>query len=140
MKSRARVFTVFILSIFICLVISQNLYADIDWTTIKQFDLSSKPLDVTTSDDGRMVFVLTRGEIIVYSPAKNKIFKRIPLDQEFDKIEYSTRGSILVLTSSTLNTLKIIRVDQIYNIDLSGLPFKGPANAPVTIAVFDDYQ
>jgi hypothetical protein len=128
---------------FICfffLILSQNVFADIDWTTIKQFDLSSKPLDVATSDDGRMVFVLTRGEIIVYSPAANNISKRIPLDLEFDKIEYSSRGKILVLTSSTLNTLKIIRVDQIYNIDISDLPFKGPASAPVTIAVFDDYQ
>ena len=140
MKNRARVLAAFLLSIFICLVISNNLYADIDWTDVKQFDLSSKPLDVATSDDGRMVFVLTRGEIVVYSPDKNSIFKRIPLDQEFDKIEYSTRGSILVLTSSTLKTLKIIRVDQIYPIDISGLAFKGPENAPVTIAVFDDYQ
>ena len=140
MKSRIRILTAFLFFIFICLVISQNLYADIDWTTIKQFDLSSKPLDVTTSDDGRMVFILTKGEIIVYSPDKNNIFKRIPLDQGFDKIEYSTRGSILVLTSSTLNTLKIIRVDQIYPIDISGLAFKGPENATVTIAVFDDYQ
>lgn len=140
MISRIRISTAHFFICFFFIILSQNAFADIDWTTIKQFDLSSKPLDVATSDDGRMVFVLTRGEIIVYSPAKNKIFKRIPLDQEFDKIEYSTRGSILVLTSSTLNTLKIIRVDQIYDIDISGLPFKGPANAPVTIAVFDDYQ
>ena len=140
MTNRIRISTAHFFICFFFLILSQNAFADIDWTTIKQFDLSSKPLDVATSDDGRMVFVLTRGEIIVYSPAKNKIFKRIPLDQEFDKIEYSTRGSILVLTSSTLNTLKIIRVDQIYDIDISGLPFKGPANAPVTIAVFDDYQ
>jgi len=140
MTRRIWISTVHFFICFFFLILSQNVFADIDWTTIKQFDLSSKPLDVATSDDGRMVFVLTRGEIIVYSPAQNNIFKRIPLDQEFDKIEYSTRGSILVLTSSTLNTLKIIRVDQIYNIDISGLPFKGPANAPVTIAVFDDYQ
>ena len=140
MKSRARVLTAFLLSVFICLVISQNLYADIDWTAVKQYDLSSKPMDVAVSDDGRMVFVLTKGEIIVYSPAKNNIFKRIPLDQEFDKIEYSTRGSILVLTSSTLNTLQIIRLDQIFPIDISGSAVKGPADAPVTIAVFDDYQ
>ena len=140
MTNRIRISTAHLFICFFFLILSQNAFADIDWTTIKQFDLSSKPLDVATSDDGRMVFVLTRGEIIVYSPAKNNIFKRIPLDQEFDKIEYSSRGSILVLTSSTLNTLKIIRVDQIYDIDISGLPFKGPANAPVTIAVFDDYQ
>ncbi|HIJ56353.1 MAG TPA: hypothetical protein HPQ03_09535 [Deltaproteobacteria bacterium] len=114
--------------------------AEIDWTVIKQFDIGSKPLDVAASDDGQMVFVLTKREIVVYSPDKNSIFKRIPLDQEFDKIEYSTRGSLLVLTSSTLNTLKVIRVDQIYPIDISGLAFKGPGNASVTIAVFDDYQ
>ena len=140
MKNRVRLLTAFPIFIFICLIVSQNLYADIDWTAVKQFDLGSKPLDVATSEDGQMVFVLTKGEIIVYSPDQNNVFKRIPLDQEFDKIEFATRAGILVLTSSTLNTLKIIRVEPIYPIDISGLAFKGPEKAPVTIAVFDDYQ
>ena len=138
--NRARFLTVFFIFIVVCLFVSQNLYADIDWTIIKQFDLSSKPLDVTTSDDGLMIFVLTEGEIIVYSPAKDDILKRIPVDQNFDNIEYSTRGSTLVLTSSAMNMLKIIRVDKIHPIDITGLAIKGPENAPVTIAVFDDYQ
>ena len=86
MKSRIRILTALFVSSIVSLVLSQPLYADIDWTTIKQFDLSSKPIDVATSDDGRMVFVLSKGEIVVYSPAKNNIFKRIPLDQEFDRI------------------------------------------------------
>lgn len=140
MKSRTGVLAAILLSVFICLFVSQNLYADIDWTTVRQFDLGSKPLDVAVSDDGRMVFVLTKGEIIVYAPDKNNIFKRIPLDQEFDQIEFAARGSLLVLSSSTLNTLKILRVDPIHPIDISDLPVKGPADAPVTIAVFDDYQ
>ena len=31
-------------------------------------------------------------------------------------------------------------LETIYKIDVSGLLFKGPKDAPVTIAVYDDYQ
>jgi hypothetical protein len=62
------------------------------------------------------------------------------VDKKFDRITYSGKSNTLVLTSSSSERLNIIRVDQIYDIDISGLPFKGPAGAPVTIAVFDDYQ
>jgi hypothetical protein len=47
---------------------------------------------------------------------------------------------VLILTSSFSKTLKIFQVDTIHEIALSGLAFKGPADAAVTIAVFDDYQ
>jgi hypothetical protein len=31
-------------------------------------------------------------------------------------------------------------LENVFTIDVSGLPFKGPLDAPVVIAVFDDYQ
>jgi hypothetical protein len=115
-------------------------HSDIDWTIVKQMDLKASPVDVAASEDGKLIFVLTLNDIAVYSSAKNMIENRIPVEGKFDRITYSGKNNTLVLTSSSSKTLKIIRVDQIYDIDISGLPFKGPANAPVTIAVFDDYQ
>jgi len=50
------------------------------------------------------------------------------------------KTNTLILASSSTGALKIIQADQRYEISLSGLPFKGPVDAPVTIAVFDDYQ
>jgi hypothetical protein len=115
-------------------------HSEIDWRIVKQIDLKAPPVDVAASEDGKMIFVLTLNDIAVYSLAKNMIVNRIPVDEKFDRIKYYQKNKLLVLTGSSSKTLKIIRVDQIYDIDISGLPFKGPAKAPVTIAVFDDYQ
>jgi hypothetical protein len=50
------------------------------------------------------------------------------------------RPDLLTITSSTKETLQIIRFETIYEFDLTGLPFKGVKGASVTVAVFDDYQ
>lgn len=122
------------------LLIPGIVHSKIDWTMIKEIDLNTQPIDVAASEDGRLIFVLTPGEIVVYSSSKNEIETRIPVDKEFDRISYSGKTNTLALTGSSSKKLNIIQVDRVYDIDISGLPFKGPANAPVTIAVFDDYQ
>jgi hypothetical protein len=121
-------------------MIPEIAHSEIDWTIVKQIDLKAPPVDVAASEDGKFIFMLTRNEIVVYSSGKNMIVNRIPVDEEFDRIRYYRQNNQLVLTGSASKTLRIIRVDQIFDIDISGRPFKGPANAPVTIAVFDDYQ
>ena len=122
------------------MAVSQSVYAEIDWTLIKQTNLKVQPLDVATSDDGKLIFVLSPGEILVYSIADDKVANRIPIDKDFDRVTYAGKNNALILTSSSSKSLKIIQIDFIYNIVLDGLPFKGPADAAVTIAVFDDYQ
>ena len=134
-----------ILGTFLCILIGFVLvpgivHSDIDWTIVKQIDLKAPPVDVAASEDSNLIFVLTLNDISVYSLDKNMIVNRIPVDGKFDRIKYYQKNKLLVLTSSSSKTLNIIRVDQIYNIDISGLPFKGPEDAIVTIAVFDDYQ
>ena len=74
------------------------------------------------------------------SRAEDKVTNRIPIDKDFDRLTYAGKNNVLILTSSFSKTLKIFQVDMIHEIALSGLSFKGPADAAVTIAVFDDYQ
>ena len=131
----------FLLSIMIGYVLVPAIvHSEIEWTIVKQINFESSPVDVAASEDGELIFVLTVNEIVLYSSSKNMIEKRIPVDKEFDRITYSGKNNTIVLTGSVSKTLRLIRLDQIYNIDISGLPFKGPVNAPVTIAVFEDYQ
>jgi hypothetical protein len=140
MKKAARKFGIFLFVIISWVSVPQFIYAEIDLTLIKQTNLDVQPLDIATSVDGESIFVLTRGEILIYSIAENKVTERISIDKAFDRVTSAGKNNILILTSSTSKTLKIIQVDFIYNIVLDGLPFKGPADAVVTIAVFDDYQ
>jgi len=121
-------------------LVPQSICAEIDLTLIKQTNLDVQPLDIAASVDGKTIYVLARGEILIYSIDEGKVSNRIPIDKNFDKLTYAAKDNVLILTSSSSKTLKIIQIDFIYNIAFDGLPFKGPANAPVTIAVFDDYQ
>lgn len=140
MKKAARKVGIFLFVIISWVSVPQFIYAEIDLTLIKQTNLDVQPLDIATSVDGKSIFVLTRGEILIYSIDENKVTERISIDKAFDRVTSAGKNNILILTSSTSKTLKIIQVDFIYNIVLDGLPFKGPADAVVTIAVFDDYQ
>lgn len=114
--------------------------ADVEWKVFRSLDLKAAPLDVAPSMDGQRLFVLTPGEILVYSIPEGKITDHIPVDKEFDRIVSLPRGDALSISSSTKKMLEVITLESIYKIDVSGLPFKGPKDAPVTIAVYDDYQ
>ena len=140
MKKSCRELGIFFLVLVIWLLAPKFVYSEIDWTLKKQIDLNVEPLDIATSTDGKLIFVLAPGEVLVYSIAEGKIANRIPIDKDFDRVTYAGKNNVLILTSSSSKTLKIIQVDFLFDIALSGLPFKGPENAAVTIAVFNDYQ
>ena len=116
------------------------LAATLDWQEINQIKLEEAPLDVATSADGTWIFVLTQGEVLVYSTAEGHVINRIPVGENFDRLTHSAINNTLILGSGSGKTLKIIQLEVIHTIDISGLPFKGPEHAPVTIAVFGDYQ
>ena len=117
-----------------------NAQSEFELTLIHQIDLDLHPLDIATSEDGRYVFIVAAGEILVYSRSKNAIEGRIPIHKEYDRISYSGKNQTLILSSTAGKNVGIHRLEPVYAIDISGLPFKGPADATVTITVFDDYQ
>jgi hypothetical protein len=118
----------------------QIVQADLEWRIIKDLDLKTTPLDVAPSADGKWLFILTPGEILVYSFPEGKITDRIPVDKDFDRIASLPRADMFTIASSTKKALQIIVFEAVYKIDVTGLPFKGPQDASVTIVVFDDYQ
>ncbi len=140
MKPRILLWRIFLIILVGLVSSSQIVYADIDWSIIKQIDLNAQPLDIAASADGRLIFVLAEGEILVYSISENKVTNRIPIDKDFDRVTLSDKRNALIISSSSSKRLKMIRVDRIYKIDISGHPFKGPADAPLTIVSFNDYQ
>jgi DNA-binding beta-propeller fold protein YncE len=121
-------------------LLMQNAFADIEWSAKKQLPIDAAPLDSAISEDGTLMFMLTPGKILVYSIAQEKVVNRIPVDKSFDRLAFAPKQNRLIVTSSSKKTLKIIQLEFLQKIDITGLPYKGRKNAPVTITVFNDYQ
>ena len=102
-------------------------------------DLDAAALDVTTNADDELVYFLTPGTVLIYSIETQTVLDRIPVAKEFDRIAYEADGR-LVLTDADSSRIDILRFNRIYDIDISGRAVKGPTDARVTLAVFDDYQ
>ncbi len=140
MERKRSVSVLVLLLSFVVMPLHAKIHAAAELTPIKELNLNAKPLDVAAAPDGQKLFVLTPGEILVYSVPEGAVTDRIPVEKDFDGIAFFPQGNTLVLTSSVKNALKTVLLDFIYDIDITGLPVKGPKDAPVTIAVFSDYQ
>ena len=106
----------------------------------RETPLSGSALDIAVSSDGQYTFVLTSaGEVAVYR-GTGDLVQTLKVGEGFDSVQYSPAGNRLILGGSGKQQLKILSLALIYDLDYTGSPFKGSANAPVTIAVFNDFQ
>ena len=62
------------------------------------------------------------------------------MGDNMDQIETGPSENVLLVKSRRDRTVRILVLDFIQQIDISGSPFKGSAEAPVTVVVFDDFQ
>jgi DNA-binding beta-propeller fold protein YncE len=112
----------------------------VEWSIIQTLKLDASPIDVAVSADGRRLFVLTdQGKVIVYS-AGTEVEGTVDVGADVDKIRLNPEGDVLIANSRADKTVKFFDIDFIQHINIAGSPFKGPADAPVVIAVFDDFQ
>ena len=140
MKKRMMVLGIFLLSVAQCLFSFLDAYGNIEIEAKKQLDLEGKPLDIGASLDGEKLFILVEGKVLIYSIVQGEILDSIPVARDFDRLSVPGKDNVIALSSSSGKRVEIIRYKTLHKIDISGLPFKGPENAPVTIAVFSDYQ
>lgn len=119
---------------------SPSVNAATEWSTLRDAKLESSPIDIAQTADGSTIYILTEKEILVYSMLENKTTNRIPVDKPYDKLRFVDSTKTLILSSGAEKELRMIQVEEVYDIDVKNRPRKGPADAAVTIVVFDDYQ
>lgn len=112
----------------------------LEWTLLQRLQLPAEPLDIALSQDGKWFFVLTQGQVLVFQAGATEPMSRIDVGKEFDKLTHSAAHEALVLSSRSARSMEVLRLEFIQDVATDGLPFKGSEKAPVTIAVFDDYQ
>ncbi len=133
------IITIWFISFGILFYSTQS-FAQTEWDTKKTFNLKTTPLDVASSPRGSMVFVLNdKGEVMIHS-ADGTLKDTIIVGSHIDGIKAGSREDELFIISKKQKSIQRIAISFLYDIDVSGSPFKGPVDAPVIIAVYDDYQ
>ena len=112
----------------------------LEWGVIRQFKLDQNPLDIAHSLDGRYAFVLTKNSVVQVYDAKGNLQGTIPVDEGVNTIALDPYGKHLHLSDSLHNTYSTLSIDFVASINLSNAPIKGKPDAPITIAVYSDYQ
>jgi sugar lactone lactonase YvrE len=114
--------------------------AEVEKGASKTLKLDAKPIDMTVSADGKYTFILAEGGKILIFDKGGELKDTLTVSNSVVSIGTSPSGDFLLLADSKANTLEVLKISFIVDIDISGLPFKGPAAAPVVVAVFSDYQ
>jgi len=129
-----------ILTVMVLMATASWVHAAVETSLQITLQTEAIPIDVSVSPDGRSTFVLTdQGNVVVYDHLGN-LTETIKVGSHIDQIEIGPGGERLFATSRQNKTVEIILLDFISNINTRGAVFKGPEDAPVTIAVFSEFQ
>ena len=125
-------------ALFFCF--STMALAEVEKGPSKTMELGAKPIDMTVSADGKYTFVLAEGGKVLIYGSSGELKDTVTVSPSVVSIGTSPSGDYLLLADNKADTLEVLKINYIVDIDISDLPFKGPADAPVVIAVFSDYQ
>ena len=126
--------------VFIGVAVSTTSHGEVEMTIARTLSLDEAPVDSALSAGGKYIFVLTdKGTVLVYT-ADGKLNDTLSVDKSVDSIKAGPREEILLLVSSKTKTVQIAVLEFVQEINIAGSPFKGTADAPVTLVLFTDFQ
>jgi DNA-binding beta-propeller fold protein YncE len=114
--------------------------ATIEWEIIKGLDTGARPLDVAVSADGKSVFVLSDDGVLSIYTSDGALTEKINVGTQAERIAVAPDGGRLYVTHRQGKRVDVVQLDYVRDINTSGAPSKGREKAPVTIAVFSDFQ
>ena len=130
----------FLVVITMCLGLTMPALAKTDWQVRQKFQLDQAPIDMLVSSNNKWIYILTSdGQILIYS-ARGQLKDSIRVGPDVDQIKSGPRDDMLFLLSRESKSVQIITIDFTEDITTRGSPVKGPRDAPVTVAVFSDFQ
>ncbi|MEW6429148.1 MAG: thioredoxin domain-containing protein [Thermodesulfobacteriota bacterium] len=114
--------------------------AAIEFETVRSITLDGDPLDTALSSDGRHFVVLLKGGKVQVFGGDGSPEDSLQVAETVASLEISPDGTQLFLLDAGKKKVEIVELSYMAQIDLSGSPVKGPADAPVTIVEYSDFQ
>ena len=121
-----------------CMIAS--VIAKTDWQVRQNIQLEQAPIDMLISSNNQWIYILTgEGKILIYA-ARGNLKDSIDVGPAVDQRKAGPRDDMLFLLSRKNKSVQVITIDFTEEINTQGSPSKGPADAPITVAVFSDFQ
>lgn len=112
----------------------------VEWKITSQWNVEAKAVDFAHSLDGKFVYILTDNSEVKIFDNKGELQGTIPVDSGVSSIDIAPLGEFLYLIDNDKKQFKSVSVALRHEIDTLGSPFKGSAEAPVTLVLFTDFQ
>jgi len=129
-----------LVSALICSGLPAPAAATVEWSRQGVLRTDGAPVDIAVSADGKFTFVLTEaGQVLIFS-AQGQEEGSLDVGKNINGIASSPTGDQIFLLDRDGKAVQIVAVDFVQKIDAAGAPFKGPADAPVVVALFSDFQ
>ena len=129
-----------VLAVLVLLSNASRVQGAVEIDLEKTLKPDAAPIDVAVSPDGKSTFVLTdKGAVLIYDE-QGDLKDTIKVGPDIDRIAIGPGGERMFAASRQNKTVEIILLTFIQEINTAGSPVKGDKNAPVTIAVFSDYE
>jgi len=112
----------------------------IEWQLQKSWPTSATTLDMVHSLDGKFVYILNDQQQVQIFNNQGVLQGNIPVEKGVSAIDIAPRGETLYLINNTKQILSSVAVSFVVDIKTAGSPFKGPENAPITVALFTDFE
>ena len=104
------------------------------------WSLPAKPLDLVHSLDNKKVFILTADSKVHIFAADGRKLGEMPVEADTVAIDIAPRGEMLYLINGRTNSFTAMDIGFSQQIDITGAPVRGKADAPVTLVVFSDFE
>ena len=133
--------TAAVMAVFLFAALCQSpLLAEVDLDILKTLKINDTPLDVAFATNHNYIYVLTeKGQILVFDPAGHQV-DQMQVGTQYDQMRVVPGSDVIFLTSRKNKLVQIVQLGFVQQIDTSDSPFVGPANAPVVIAVFSEFE
>lgn len=112
----------------------------VEWKVQQSWPLPAKPLSMVHSLDGKYLYVLNDKQQVQIFTTQGQLQGAIPVEKGVSQIDIAPQGELLYLIDGSAQTFTTVAVSFIADIDTTGAPFKGPADAPVTLTLFTDFE
>ncbi len=112
----------------------------LEWKEVNRIQIPAQAIDFVYSLDGKYAFILMQNQRVLVYDQKGELQGSIPVEAGVSAIDIAPQGQLLYLIDTEQNLTTTLALDFVAFINTAESAYRGKIDAPVTIAVFSDFQ